>query len=169
VGTTVKWQYTWGPGADNLVGFQDSTGTQYYVAQDKLGSIRTVVKRDGTWMLSQRFTPYGTRFARDSTGAIPTLRYGWTGREFDAETGRYYFRARYYDPGERRFTQEDPLGFAGGHNLFAYVGGNVLEATDPSGQEAQSVPVCLAYEMLDCMHRAGTGGGGGGGFDELIV
>jgi RHS repeat-associated protein len=147
------------------VGFQDSTGTQYYVAQGKLGSIRTVVKRDGTWILSQRFTPYGTRFARDSAGAIPRLRYGWTGRAFDGETGRYYFRARYYDPGERRFTQEDPIGFAGGQNLFAYVGGNVLEATDPSGLLAKVVAIVCNF-VLGCGPHGGGGGGGGGDADN---
>ncbi|MBK9067356.1 MAG: hypothetical protein IPL76_10845 [Gemmatimonadetes bacterium] len=35
-----------------------------------------------------------------------TLRYRWTGREWDAETGWYFHRARYYDPGQRRFVQE---------------------------------------------------------------
>jgi hypothetical protein len=36
--TAVKWQYAWGPGVDNLVGFQDSTGTPYYVAQISWGA-----------------------------------------------------------------------------------------------------------------------------------
>ncbi|MBK6423796.1 MAG: RHS repeat-associated core domain-containing protein [Gemmatimonadetes bacterium] len=62
-----------------------------------------------------------------------TLRYRWTGREWDAETGWYFHRARYYDPGQRRFVQEDPAGVAGGENLYAYVGGRPLVAADPSG------------------------------------
>lgn len=41
--------------------------------------------------------------------------------------------ARYYDPFEYRFIQEDPAGYAGGSNLYAYVEGAVLSATDPSG------------------------------------
>lgn len=132
-GTTWSWAYTWGNGTDDLVGFTDGT-TQYYVAQDKLGSIRGVWKRDGTWVVSQRFTPYGKLLARDSAGAVPAgLRYSWTGREHDAETGLYYFRARFYDSGQRRFTQEDPIGFGGGANLYAYVDGAVMEQRDPSG------------------------------------
>src|SRR5690606_11175485 len=47
----IKWKYFWGPGTDNLVGLQDSTGTQFYVVQDQLGSVRGLVKRDGTWIM----------------------------------------------------------------------------------------------------------------------
>ena len=39
-----------------------------------------------------------------------------TGREFDKETGLYYYRARYYDPMEGRFISKDPIGFKGGIN-----------------------------------------------------
>ncbi len=131
----IKWKYTWGPGTDNLIGLQDSTGTQYYVVQDQLGSVRGLVKRDGTWIMHQRFTPYGALLARDSAGSsMPKgFHVGWTGREYDAETGFTFHRARYYSPDLRRWTQEDPIGYAGGGNLYAYVGGAVMEARDPSG------------------------------------
>ncbi len=131
----IKWKYFWGPGTDNLIGLQDSTGTQYYVVQDQLGSVRGLVRRDGTWIMHQRFTPYGTLLARDSAGSsMPKgLHVGWTGREYDAETGFTFHRARYYSPDQRRWTQEDPIGYAGGGNLYAYVGGAVMEARDPSG------------------------------------
>ena len=132
----VKWKYTWGPGTDNLVGLQDSTGAQFYVVQDQLGSVRGLVKRDGTWVMSQRFSPYGQLVARDSIGGhkFPKgVHVGWTGREVDAETGMSFHRARYYSPALRRWTQEDPIGYQGGSNLYAYVDGRVLEARDPSG------------------------------------
>jgi RHS repeat-associated protein len=46
-----------------------------------------------------------------SGSVINPFRY--TGREFDAETGLYYYRARYYDPATGRFISEDPIGYAG--------------------------------------------------------
>ena len=33
-------------------------------------------------------------------------------------TRTHYRRNRYYDPSSGRFTQEDPIGFAGGLNLY---------------------------------------------------
>jgi YD repeat-containing protein len=41
--------------------------------------------------------------------------------------------ARYYDPGTGRFLQRDPIGIAGGLNVYAYVGNSPLYGIDPSG------------------------------------
>jgi uncharacterized protein RhaS with RHS repeats len=46
----------------------------------------------------------------------------YTGREKDTESGLYYYRARYYDPELGRFISEDPIGFDGGINFYAYSG-----------------------------------------------
>ena len=100
-----------------------SDGTDYYVVQDALGSERGLTKRDGsgTWQASWRYRIYGA--VLDSAGTAPlTVRYRWTGRELDQETGLYYFRARYYDPAVQRFIQEDPIGYAGGLNLYGFWG-----------------------------------------------
>ncbi len=136
-GVNIKTQYTWGADVDDLLGVRDSLGTDFQVVQDQLHSVRGLVRRDGIWVMSQRFLPSGQLLSQEVSGSAalpqPTLRYGWTGREYDAETGMYFNRARYYDPTQRRFTQEDPIGYAGGSNLYAYVGGAVLEGRDPSG------------------------------------
>ncbi|MCS7044855.1 MAG: RHS repeat-associated core domain-containing protein [Gemmataceae bacterium] len=58
----------------------------------------------------------------------------FTSRQFDAETGLYFNRARYLDPTTGRWTTQDPLGFAAGDaNLYRYVGNMTTMATDPSG------------------------------------
>jgi len=44
-----------------------------------------------------------------------------------------YYRARYYDPAVGRFIQRDPLGLAGGINLYAYADNNPVNFNDPSG------------------------------------
>jgi RHS repeat-associated protein len=69
--------------------------------------------------------------ATDIVGSLPIL---FTSREFDAETGLYYNRARYFDPTTGRWTTEDPMGFAPGDpNLYRYVFNSSTMLVDPSG------------------------------------
>ncbi len=139
-GSTIGTRYVWGPGTDKLFAFRTSASVtdHYYVATDKLGSVHQIMKRDGTWVMSYAYAPYGR--LTTTLGSGVTLRYRWTGREYDAETGWYFHRARYYDPGQHRFVQEDPAGLAGGENRYAYVGGRVLALRDPSGRWGEAGP-----------------------------
>ncbi len=72
---------------------------------------------------------YGNTTSSGATSAN-ALQYG--GRENDG-TGLYYNRARYYSPTYARFISADPIGFAGGMNLYAYANGNPISVTDPLG------------------------------------
>jgi RHS repeat-associated protein len=59
--------------------------------------------------------------------------YGFTGREFDPETGLLYYRARYYDPKIGRFISEDPIGLSAGINFYSYVYNDPVNLVDPFG------------------------------------
>jgi RHS repeat-associated protein len=133
---TIGLRYTWGLEVDDLIGVCTAPCTteanHYYVTVDQLRNVREVTRRDGTWLLSRRFGPYGAQI--EEAGAVSfELRYRWTGREYDAETGFYFFRARYYDVAARRFVQEDPVGYSGGASLYQYGEGNPLSGRDPDG------------------------------------
>ena len=68
-----------------------------------------------------------------SASNTPT-RYRYTGREYDADTGLYYYRNRWYDPEIGLFISEDPIGFAGGDvNLYGYVWNSPYNFIDPFG------------------------------------
>jgi RHS repeat-associated protein len=64
----------------------------------------------------------------------------YTGREFDKESGLYYYRARFYDPNIGRFLQVDPdagiLSNPITHiNKYIYAGNNPINLIDPSGKD----------------------------------
>lgn len=70
----------------------------------------------------------------------------WHGTLMNGKTdaaGTQYRRARYYDPGTGRFTQEDPTGLAGGLNLYGYAGGDPVNFADPGGEFAIAVPLLV--------------------------
>jgi len=47
--------------------------------------------------------------------------------------GPQYLRNRYYDASTGRFTQLDPIGLAGGMNLYGFAGGDPVNFSDPIG------------------------------------
>jgi RHS repeat-associated protein len=61
----------------------------------------------------------------------------FTAREEDG-MGLSHYRHRYYHSALGRFVGEDPLGFLGGINLYAYVGGNPMKWVDPLGFQQKS-------------------------------
>ncbi|OQA03670.1 MAG: putative deoxyribonuclease RhsC [Planctomycetes bacterium ADurb.Bin401] len=58
----------------------------------------------------------------------------FTGREYDEETGLYYYRARYYNPSIGRFLSPDPIGYYDSMNLYQYCGNNSINFIDPYGE-----------------------------------
>ena len=48
------------------------------------------------------------------------------------------YRARYYHPGLQRFISEDPIGFEGGINVYAYVVNDPMSFSDPLGLDKNS-------------------------------
>ena len=62
------------------------------------------------------------------------------GQYFDVETGLHYNYHRYYDPQTGRYITPDPIGLAGGVNLFAYSYNNPLNLIDPWGLYPGQMP-----------------------------
>jgi RHS repeat-associated protein len=140
-GSTVD--YLNGPGIDNKLRLTDSrlaaTGPLYFL-QDHLGSTTAFTNSAGGVTSQINYDSFG-----NPTTSASLTRYTYTGREFDSDTGLYYYRARWYDPQVGRFISEDPIGLAGGINQFAYVGNNPQNAKDPTGLYEIDVHYYLTY------------------------
>lgn len=104
---------------------------------DVLGSTLELTDAAGNTQTSYTYEPFGKTM---QTGATSSNKSQYTGRENDG-TGLHFNRARYYSPTLQRFISEDPIGLAGGDNLYAYAGNNPTGAGDAFGMSPQSGPV----------------------------
>jgi RHS repeat-associated protein len=135
---TLEERYMSGPGVvngaivDQLLARTSSSGTTAWYLTDKLGSVRDIVSSSGTELDHIVYDSFGDIVTQ--TDAANGDRFKFAGMEYDASTGQYYDKARYYDPATGTFMGQDPTGFASGdENLERYVGNNPTDFVDPTG------------------------------------
>ncbi len=121
--------FVWGRGAVAQV---EADGSVYYFHQDGQGS--TLALSDTNAVVTDQwfYSPYGQVMNRTGSTTTP---YQWIGGAgaFAESYGLYHMRARHYHPALHRFMSRDPLGIAGGGNLYAYAALNPLLFYDPYG------------------------------------
>ncbi len=77
----------------------------------------------------------------------PSNRYvGSLGHQQDDDSGLYYMRARYYEPGSGRFISEDPA--MDGGNWYIYCGNDPVARYDPSGKASEDILTFIAGSLL---------------------
>lgn len=127
----VQEEYGW-LGGSTLLGMNLAADTLVAVNDVQLGVTVQGMVRLGSGSLVKRYelTPWGEPVVAD-TGLGVRVRFG--GHQYDRESGLYWMRARFYDPETGRFLTEDPIGIAGGMNLYAYAASDPVNAHDPTG------------------------------------
>ncbi|WP_342316920.1 RHS repeat-associated core domain-containing protein [Lysobacter sp. FW306-1B-D06B] len=120
--------------------FQRADGNYYYYHNDHLGTPWRVTNREGgiVWSAND-YTAFGT--AKIAAGAQITQPWRFPGQYFDAETSLHYNQRRYYEAEVGRYITEDPIGFDGGPNFYAYTGHSPTNRIDPTGEAFMLVPI----------------------------
>jgi RHS repeat-associated protein len=138
---TLLRKFIYGPGIDEpicMITYDaqgDETG-RYFYHFDALGSVVALSKFNTSLGYAEfveryEYSAFGqTTVTQDGSTGNP---FRFTGRQWDGETGLYYYRARMYSPTLGRFLQPDPIGYIDGMNLYAYCGNNPLNFIDPLG------------------------------------
>ncbi len=125
--------YVYGVGLLYEAATNGTTRTYHY---DYLGSTVAITDDSGQVTDRAEFDPYGTPTHRAGVTDTPFLFNGRYGVMTDPN-GLLHMRARYYSPYLCRFVSEDPVGFAGSMNFYAYADGNPVSLLDPFGLGAQ--------------------------------
>lgn len=125
--------YVWGP--DRMLAKRDAnTNQKYYYLYNGHGDVVQIIAENGTTVNNYQYDEWGN-ILQQTEGIKNSFKYA--GEIQDEETGLYYLRARYYDPGVGRFISKDsyegqitnPLSL----NLDTYAHNNPLKYADPSG------------------------------------
>jgi RHS repeat-associated protein len=119
-------------------------GANLYYGPDQIGSVRDafVVTSLSTTAQAYDYEPYGTPTQAPIDARTPDFRFG--GLFYHQDSGLYLATYRAYDPRAARWLSRDPIGEAGGLNLYTYVNGNPISYVDPKGEFAGRLGLALA-------------------------
>jgi len=119
----------------------------HYLHTDHLGTPNEMTDQDGTLTWAAAYQTWGNvvLLVNPETGPLDCASAASTqqalataqpirfqGQYYDAETGLHYNRFRYYDADCGRFVSLDPIGLAGGNNMYQYAA-NPVAWIDPLG------------------------------------
>lgn len=155
--------YVYGNYIDEVLTMDRGAQTFFY-HQNALWSVEAITNAAASVVERYSYDAYGLPAVLKADGApLPLNAWGtahsgidnpwmFTGRQFDEESGLYFYRARYYDPVKGRFLQRDSLGYVDGMNLYA--GYFIPNGFDPFGlfkrpcdpaDIARATSECTAY------------------------
>ena len=134
----------------NLISTTDSdTGDTLYFVFNAHGDVVQLLEITSvtvTVILSYQYDAFGVEVNPNPDDTNP---FRYCGEYYDAETGNYYLRARYYDPVVGRLIQQDGWEYANPNdplslNLYTYCWNNPIKYHDPEGTTMQDIMQGLA-------------------------
>ena len=150
---TLQERYLYGPAIDALLARTDSGGTTAWYLTDRIGTVRDIVNTSGTVIDHLSYDSFGNVLTESNSGNGD--RFKFTGREYDATTGQYYYRARYYGSSVGRFISQDPTGLASGDvNFYRYVNNSPTCLVDPTGTLADAGVISLPASTAIAVYGA---------------
>ena len=127
----------------------------YFYHTDQVGSVKAVTDQSGKVVFNADYFAFGTKYT--SNGDFDET-HGFTGKEYDSDTGLYYYNARWYDSELGRFISEDSANDPNSPNLYCYGSNNPLSFIDPTGHGVMS-PEAAEHTMSEFDNNDGSSSG----------
>lgn len=113
---------------------QTDNYTHYFYNCDGQGNITGIIDTNQNLVANYAYEPFGNLLSQ--SGSLTNLsRYRFSSKEWHPQSGAYLYEYRAYDPSSQRWLNEDPLGLAGGVNLYRFARNNSMQWVDPFGLE----------------------------------
>lgn len=116
-----------------LVAMVAADNQTFFFHADKTGNILFITDSTGKVAASYSYDPFGLVTGRSEVSVTSDFTYGGAFGVMEEGEGLYFMVNRYYDSLAGRFLQRDPVGAAGGLNLYCYSNNNPVTAIDPDG------------------------------------
>ena len=132
---------------ENRLAMYDIAGYAWYFFQnDHIGTPVAVTDADNRIVWEAVYLPCGEAAVNPASLIEFNLRFA--GQYYDKETGLLYNYHRYYDPKTGRYLTPDPIGLAGGIDLYTYTHNNPINMIDPYGLIAIADDLIIAGGAL---------------------
>jgi RHS repeat-associated protein len=125
------WGLNYGGGIGGLLSLKQG-GNDYNYLYDAKGNVRELIGTDQGIVATYDYEPFGMLTQKTGTLEQP---YQFSTKPYDAQTGLSDFGYRHYDAKTGRWITRDPIGEAGGVNLYGFVQNNPVNWVDPDGLE----------------------------------
>jgi RHS repeat-associated protein len=127
------WGMNFGGGIGGLLNLKQG-GQSYQYLYDGNGNVTSLLNGSGQIAAAYRYDVFGKLLAQSGSLNQP---FQFSTKRYDAGAGLNYYGYRFYAPAIGRWMNRDPLGEAGGINLYGFVSNNPVNWIDPWGLETK--------------------------------
>ncbi|MCI5138790.1 MAG: RHS repeat-associated core domain-containing protein, partial [Candidatus Electrothrix sp. AR1] len=153
-------EYTWGlnrgGGIGGLLDVRQG-GQNYSYLYDGKGNVDGLIDDAEAMVAGYVYSAFGRLLTKTGTLDQP---FRFSTKAFDEQTGLAYYGYRFYSPGVGRWINRDPIGEAGGINLYGFVGNDPVDLVDTWGlfyynkPPPATVPVAgKTLDALNCLEK----------------
>ncbi|MCI5115755.1 MAG: RHS repeat-associated core domain-containing protein [Candidatus Electrothrix sp. AX1] len=120
-------------------------GQHYAYLYDGKGNVDGLIDDAEAMVAGYVYSPFGRLLTKTGTLDQP---FRFSTKAFDEQTGLAYYGYRFYWPSVGRWINRDPIGEAGGINLYGFVGNDPVNWIDPNGENPLLILGAAAFLVL---------------------